>query len=382
MKLGLLLIMLVPTVGNIYVLWRTFRIIPLPLWGKWLVVVVLAALFFGMFAAMGRGLDKLSMNVATLVYEITTSWIIMLLYLFLAFLVAGILRMCHVLPAHFLRDSWTGTLVIFGLVTALLVYGNIHYHHKKRQTLTLTTTKPMKRPLKVVMLSDLHLGYHNRRSSLHRWVETINKEKADLILLAGDLIDRSVRPLLDDGMDDELLRLNAPVVACLGNHEYYAGQPNSLDFYRRADIRLLRDSVMDFGPLQIIGRDDRSNRRRKPLADLCQGIDREKYTILLDHQPYDLGQTATEGIDFQLSGHTHHGQIWPISWITQAIYECAYGECQKEKTRFYITSGLGLWGGKFRIGTSSEYVVAEIVPESDSHDKTSTLMKEQQNEPQ
>ena len=213
------------------------------------------------------------------------------------------------------------------------------------------------------MLSDLHLGYHNRCAELHRWVELLNSEKADLILMAGDLIDRSVRPLIDDGMDRELLRLNAPVVACLGNHEYYAGEPNSLDFFKRADITLLRDSVMNWGPLQIVGRDDRTNLRRKSVAALCKGLDPSKYTILLDHQPYNLEQSEQQGVDFQLSGHTHHGQVWPISWITESVYECAFGEWQRGDTRYYVSSGLGIWGGKFRIGTRSEYIVAELRPE-------------------
>lgn len=360
MKFGFLLFMLVPALGNVYVIWRTFRLVPLPLWGKWLLVVLMASLFFGMFAAMGRSLDKLPMGVSTAIYEVTTSWLFILLYLFMAFLVADVLRLCHVLPAGCLRDNWTSTAIIFGIVAAVLVYGNIHYHDKQRHTLELTTSKPLKRPLKMVMVSDLHLGYHNRRASLHRWVEMINKEKADVILLAGDLIDRSVRPLIDDGMDEELLRLNAPVVACLGNHEYYAGQPNSLDFFRRADIRLLRDSVMDLGSIQIIGRDDRTNRRRKSLADLCKTVDHSKYTIVLDHQPYDLQLTEEQGIDFQFSGHTHNGQVWPVSWITKSIYECSYGPYQRGQTHFYVSSGLGIWGGKFRIGTCSEYVVAEL----------------------
>ncbi|MBR3471878.1 MAG: metallophosphoesterase [Prevotella sp.] len=360
MKLGFLLFMLIPAIGNVYVLWHVFRIVPFSPWGKWALMVVMVALFFGLFFSMGRSLDRMPMGLATVTYELTTSWVIMLLYLFLLFLVADILRLCHVLPPELLRDSWKGTLGIVAIVTALLVYGNIHYKDKQRQTLELTTSKELLRPMKIIMLSDLHLGYHNRREELHRWVEMMNKEKADLILVAGDIIDRSVRPLIDDGMDEELLRLNAPVVACLGNHEYYAGEPNLLDFFKRADIRLLRDSVMDFGPLQIIGRDDRTNFRRKPVAELCKNVDPGKYTILLDHQPYDLEKTELQGIDFQLSGHTHHGQVWPISWITEAIYECAYGSHQRGLTQFYVSSGLGIWGGKFRIGTCSEYVVAEL----------------------
>ena len=67
-------------------------------------------------------------------------------------------------------------------------------------------------------------------------------------------------------------------------------------------------------------------------------------------------------MDFQLSGHTHHGQIWPVSWITESIYECAFGQHQRGNTNYYVSSGIGLWGGKFRIGTCSEYVVADITP--------------------
>ena len=303
--------MLLPLLGNLYVVWRTFRVIPFPLWGKWLVVVVMLSVFFGMFAAMGRGLDKLSMGLATAIYELTTSWLIVLLYLFIAFVVLDVLRLCHVVPVSFLRDSWAGTLTVAGVVTALLVYGNIHYRNKVRQPLQLTTSKTLNRPLKIIMLSDLHLGYHNRRDELHRWVEMLNGEKADLILIAGDIIDRSVRPLLDDSMDLEMLRLNAPVVACLGNHEYYAGEPNSLEFYKRADITLLRDTVLQWGPLQIVGRDDRTNLRRKPLKELCRGLDKSKYTILLDLSPTIWRRPRSRASTSSLAGTPITGRYGP-----------------------------------------------------------------------
>ncbi|MBP5277494.1 MAG: metallophosphoesterase, partial [Prevotella sp.] len=221
------------------------------------------------------------------------------------------------------------------------------------------TEKTLARKMKVVMLSDLHLGYHNRRSELAKWVDKINEEKADLILVAGDIIDKNMQPLEEQEMEKEFLRLNAPVVACLGNHEYYGGESNALLFYQKADITLLRDSVITMGDLCIIGRDDRSH-PRKALGELMNGVDRTKYLIVLDHQPFQLEEAEQNGIDFQLSGHTHHGQVWPISWITERIYECAFGEWQRGNTRYYVTSGMGIWGGKFRIGTRSEYVVAEI----------------------
>ena len=114
------------------------------------------------------------------------------------------------------------------------------------------------------------------------------------------------------------------------------------------------------GGLCIVGRDDRSNPRRRSVAELMGRADRGKYTIVMDHQPYHLERTERAGADFQLSGHTHHGQLWPISWITESIYECAAGPWQRGQTRYYVSSGMGIWGGKFRIGTSSEYIVATL----------------------
>ena len=169
----------------------------------------------------------------------------------------------------------------------------------------------------------------------------------------------------------------SPIYACLGNHEYYSGEPGAQQFYRNAGIHLLQDSVAKVGDLCIIGRDDRTNPHRKSLGKIIKenssllshssarpsgrfAPSGQRFLILLDHQPYHLEQAEQHHVDFQFSGHTHHGQVWPISWITESIYECAFGAYKKGHTDYYISSGLGIWGGKFRIGTRSEYVVATI----------------------
>lgn len=361
-KFGMLIFMLLPLLGNVYVLWHVWRILPLPSWAKVVVVTLMVFAFLLLFVGFSRHVH-LSMPLATAVYEIGTSWLIILLYLFMAFLLLDIGRWVHLVPATFLKNSWSGTLAVTAFMFIIFLYGNIHYHQKVRQPLMLTTGKTLSRKMKVVMLSDLHLGYHNRRSDFAKWVDKINEEKADLILVAGDIIDKNIQPLEEQEMHQEFLRLNAPVVACLGNHEYYGGESNALLFYKKADITLLRDSVTTVGDLCIIGRDDRSNPKRKTLSELMKGVDSTKYLVVLDHQPIQLEEAEQNGIDFQLSGHTHHGQVWPISWITESIYECAFGEWQRGSTRYYVTSGIGIWGGKFRIGTRSEYVVAEITPD-------------------
>ena len=233
--------------------------------------------------------------------------------------------------------------------------------------LELKSAKPLPKEYKVVMASDLHLGYHNPRKELARWVDMINAEHPDFILIAGDIIDGSMRPLIEEQMAEEFHRLAAPVYACLGNHEYYAGHPEAQQFYKDAGIHLLIDEaeVID-SAIVIVGRDDRTNMRRKPVKDLVAdasslfALHSSPFTIIMDHQPYNLDRSEAAGVDFQLSGHTHRGQVWPISWITDHIYECSWGSHQRGNTQYYVSSGLGIWGGKFRIGTQSEYVVATI----------------------
>ena len=112
--------------------------------------------------------------------------------------------------------------------------------------------------------------------------------------------------------------------------------------------------------LYIIGRDDESNPQRKSLSQLTAGLDRSKPILLLDHQPHHLEQAQQAGIDFQLSGHTHRGQVFPINLIVDRMYERSHGYHRRGHTQYYVSSGIGIWGGKYRIGTQSEYVVIQL----------------------
>ena len=277
------------------------------------------------------------------------------------FIVADLGRLCGLVPRSWLYANGWVSLGVLVTMIGIFTYGFLHYRQKVRVELELTSEKTLDREYRMVMASDLHLGYHNDRKELARWVDMINAERPDLILIAGDIIDVSVRPLIEEDMAAEFHRLQAPVYACLGNHEYYAREPKARQFYKDAGIRLLRDeSLLIDSALVIVGRDDRTNPKRSSLAHLMQGVDTTKYVVLLDHQPHDLAEAELAGVDFQFSGHTHRGQVWPISWITDGIYECSWGSHQRSNTRYYVSSGLGIWGARFRIGTQSEYVVATI----------------------
>ena len=280
------------------------------------------------------------------------------LYLLIAFILADIGRLVRLIPKDWLNSNWYTLAGLLGVIAIALVLGGIHYKHKFREELTIKTDKPLEKPLTVVLASDLHLGYSNRRPDLSRWIDLINAEDPDLVLFGGDIVDIQLRPLLEGDFASEFARIKAPMYTVLGNHEYISQEEEAEKFLSAAGITLLRDSVARVGDITIIGRDDRSNPGRKALSELADSL--KGFTILLDHQPFHLEDAEDAGIDFQFSGHTHRGQVWPLSWVTDAMYEKSWGHHTRGNTRYYVSSGLGIWGPKIRICTRSEYLVLHI----------------------
>lgn len=363
MKAAFLLFLLIPVLGQCYVCWRTWQLLPALLPLRIAVVALMVLAFIAFFAAMSDTINQWPMWLSTATYEAGTSWLIIMLYLFLTFVCLDLLRLCHVVPSTALHaNGWLAAGLTIAM-TVLFSYAYWHYNDKKRVEMTVETEKNLGKDLKLVLISDLHLGYHNRRADLHRWLERIKDEKPDAILIGGDIIDGSYRPVEEEHMAEEFRALDIPVIACLGNHDYYTGLDNDMLFCRKAGIMVLRDKAVfldGIGNITVVGRDDRTNPRRKPLKDLMQYVDRSRFLLELDHQPYHLEEAEQNGVDFEFSGHTHHGQVWPISWITDAVYEDAFGPLRKGNTQYYVSSGLGIWGAKFRIGTRSEYIVLNI----------------------
>ncbi len=357
---------------NIYVVWRMYQILP-ALWLKIAVPVlyVLTLLtYIGCFVGMlGHG-QVWPVRVNTALSPI----LIIYLYGLLTFIIIDLIRLIRVIPKDFAVNSLAGSAAVFGTIALLLIVGAINYNNKHRESITITTDKSLEKPLKIVMASDLHLGYNNSRKTLAKWVDMINAEHPDLIIFGGDIIDISTEPLFKDNFAAEFHRLEAPAYAAFGNHEFISGAAESMKFYHDAGITVLRDSAASAGGITIIGRDDlyanhmarpqtadaQSRSGRKQLSELTRGISDDEFTILIDHQPYHLEEAESAGIDFQFSGHTHRGQVWPISLLTDFMYEKSWGLHHKGTTTYYISSGLGIWGPKFRLGSRSEYLVVTV----------------------
>lgn len=355
-------------VGLSYTAYRIWQILPLGLWLKVGVLVLWILPLVLLFVAMGRWMSSAEPSpIVTqwdrLVYTVGTAWIIVLLYAVMLFLVLDVARLVYAPLSSYLTGSVYGSVGVLLVLLSVMLYGNARYHDKVRREIEIPLNKELERPLKIIAISDLHLGYTIGRGELSGWVDMLNREQADLIVIAGDLVDGDTRPIIQDKLWEELTRLEAPlgVYAALGNHEYIGGEASRQDFLSRTNIRLLRDrATLVAGQVYIVGRDDRTNPHRKPLVELVRDLDKTRPIIVLDHQPYHLEEAEGAGVDLQVSGHTHRGQVFPINLIVDRLYELSHGYKRRGDTHYYVSSGLGIWGGKFRIGTESEYAVITL----------------------
>lgn len=250
------------------------------------------------------------------------------------------------------------TLIITSVIS---ISGFRHYSNPEIVDLSLPLLKQKidVSQMNIIAASDLHLGKLVRRERLAAWTEMINEEKPDLILLVGDIFDHTFLPKESEGIIEELKKLKAKygVYAVPGNHEYYFNINKSLDYLERSGIKVLRDTaVIIDNRLNLAGRDDAHNRKRKTVELLLTDADTSLPVILMDHQPVDLHSSVKNKIDLHISGHTHNGQIFPGNYLAKLKWELVYGYRKVENSNFYVTSGLGLSFIPIRIGTRSEIV--------------------------
>jgi len=303
--------------------------------------------------------------IANFLYYFGMTVLFVTLYLFLIFVVFDVLRL--IFPAQLqqiLVGNWKTFAILAIALTAFFTYAHLNYRNVVRKDVTIAINKEIS-PLRIVAISDLHLGYGVSSAKLDRWITLINEAEPDIVVMVGDIVDNptSFRPIKNRDFATRLRKINARygVFASLGNHEYIAGIYRTLAFLKDAGITVLRDTaILINDEFYLIGRDDLYNPKRKTIAELLQNLDTTKPLILLDHQPFNLNEAEKNGIDLQISGHTHRGQMWPATWIAEKIFEVAHGHLQRGNTHIFVTSGIGIWGGKFRLGTQSEYVVIEL----------------------
>ncbi len=305
-------------------------------------------------------------------------WLAFMLYFILALVVIDLARLInHFLPffppiffADYPKTKLFAFFIVTGMVTLVVAAGFLNARIPRIRELDVTVKKsiPGVGELRVAMASDIHLGTIIAKRKANRLVETINGLRPDLVLFAGDVVDEDLAPVIRRDLGTNLTRIRAMygVYAITGNHEYIGGAEAAVKYLQEHGLTMLRDTAVFIGPgLYLVGREDRdrprfSGKGRKELVEVMAGVDRSKPVILMDHQPFHLEQAEEQGVDLQLSGHTHHGQLWPFNHITRAMYEVSSGYKKKGDTHVYVSPGYGTWGPPVRIGNRPEIVLIRI----------------------
>jgi uncharacterized protein len=301
-------------------------------------------------------------------------WLAAMLYFLLVVLLVDVFRLVnHYLPfiPAFVRENlpvyrqyfFYGVLAVIAI---LLTYGHFNARSPVIRELALHIPKQAgeREELSIVLVSDLHLGSILEKKHLKRIAEKISSLNPDIILLAGDVIDEDLDPVIRKDLGSGLKVLNSKlgVFAVTGNHEYIGGIDEAVEYLERHGINMVSDSaILVDNSFYLVGREDRdrprfSGKTRKDLAEILRGVNKDFPLILMDHQPFTLNESLQNGIDLHLSGHTHNGQIWPLNYVIDAIYELGWGYMNKEGMHVYVSSGVGTWGPPVRIGTRPEIV--------------------------
>ena len=264
--------------------------------------------------------------------------------------------------------------ITFILVLFIIIYGNINSSiiHTTKYEVSINKKSNLDN-LKIVMVADMHLGYNKGLKLIKDMVSKINKEKPDIVLIAGDIFDNDYDALdKPKEMIKELKKIKTKygVYSVYGNHDvkekvligftFQDKKKKNSDtrmdqFLEKANIKLLKDDYILIDDIYIYGRPDlKKSNGRKSALEVTKDLDKNKAIIVIDHQPKELNELRVAGVDLDLSGHTHDGQLFPLGLLVKLVYQNSYGIKKIGNMISIVTSGVGLYGPNMRVLTKAE----------------------------
>ncbi|WP_327704531.1 metallophosphoesterase [Streptomyces decoyicus] len=233
----------------------------------------------------------------------------------------------------------------------------------KRVTVPLAKLPRAAHGFRIAVVSDIHLGPVLGRAHTRRVVETINRTDPDLVAIVGDLADGSVADLAPAAEPLRGLRSRHGAYFVTGNHEYYSGAAPWVDHIRELGIHPLENARTELPGFDLAGVNDVTGQTEHagPDYDLALGgRDPSRAVVLMAHQPVTIHDTVRFGVDLQLSGHTHGGQMWPFTYVAAATNPTIAGLERYGDTQLYVTRGAGAWGPPVRLGAPPDVTVVEL----------------------
>lgn len=284
-------------------------------------------------------------------YTISSAW--MGISIIVIFIIIGyeILNLIFYIPPF---TAAAGVIAIASVISVYSILNGINLEVKDIE-INIPT---LKKDTKIVQLSDIHLGSVRNSGFIKKIVEKTNALNPDLVLITGDTIDGSAK--LHPNMLSAIENLKSPIFLVIGNHEVYEGLENVFEILKTTKINILRDEMVEIEGIQIIGVDYsyERNHLKNVLSQLK--IDKSKPSILMYHVPTEVKAANDAGIDLQISGHTHKGQLFPFNFLGRFVFPYFNGLYEYNGTSIYVSSGTGTWGPPMRFGSRNEITLIEL----------------------
>lgn len=277
-------------------------------------------------------------------------WLGVIAIAFFVFIVAGLV--VKFIPSHIRTVTLIG-LGVTALISMISLINGLQKPVVRNITIPVRDLPQELSGFTIVQISDLHLEAQNAKRRIPYLVKTVDALKPDLVAVTGDLIEGKVCKDPEFCAKLKGMKSTYGVVAITGNHEFYAGMHNFMELAEQTDMKVLRnESITIADHLQIIGLDDDEGRRfdggGPNLEKAMKNCDPEKPMILLYHRPVRFERAVAKGVDLQLSGHTHAGQIPPMDLLVWLYYKYPAGLYEKNGSYIYTSVGTGYWGPPMR----------------------------------
>ncbi len=338
-------------------------------WSAWWTFAVTALVAVGAFAGMviimKSNYTGVLSGVLSNVSNITLGAMLILVTVLLVMEVVQVFAHFRPLVFGVVAVSLTAVLTIYSLV-------NAQWMRVYRQDVELPN---LEQPLRIAHVTDIHLGHYWGEGALARMAYLIEREGVDAVVITGDMFDG--RANLNPKALEPLRRITAPIYFVEGNHDGYTGVYEIKALLVDRDIHVLSNEVLNFKGLQIVGLDylipDEQSRdtfhgskNRRTMQGVLGRlpIDKSKAIILLHHNPVGANYAAQSGVNLYLAGHTHGGQIFPVTLIAELMFEYNRGLYRyDDNMQIYVSQGVGTFGPPMRLGTHSEITILNLTPQ-------------------
>ncbi|WP_424354139.1 metallophosphoesterase [Methanobacterium sp. MBAC-LM] len=315
------------------------------------IITMLVIIFTAAYPVAAILEGTLSNEFTRIIYMLSATWMGVALVLGYTLLGYEIVNFVFNIPPF---TAGIAVIIVASVISAYSIFNGLYLNIREIDI----PISNLERELRIAQISDTHIGPIRNSGFMKEIVKKISLLNPDIVLITGDLVEGTVG--LHSSMFDSINKLKSQIFFVTGNHDMYEGLENVFEVLKTTNINILRNEVVEFEGLQIVGVGYSTQRNYLKTVLPGLNIDKSKPSLLMYHVPIEVEFASEAGIDLQLSGHTHKGQIFPLNFLGRLVFPYFHGLYNYNGTQVYVSPGTGTWGPPMRSGSRSEITLINL----------------------